>query len=117
MWTYPRYETVSFLRAAGAGYIEGLVLMRYAQKAVEDRGLASRERVVHVEVWGEETCGMSSHQGHPVDLTVENKAIYWYRVTIEGPPEGQRLLPDAAVPAGSVVDAVDHAQVEGAAAP
>lgn len=87
MTTYPRYETVSFLRAAGAGYIEGLVLMRHAQKAVEDRALAPSERVVHVEVWGEETCGISVHQGHPVDLGVDHKAIYWYRVTIDGPPE------------------------------
>lgn len=88
MTTYPRHETVSFLRAAGAGYIEGLVLMRHAQKAVEDRGLAPHERVVHVEVWGEETCGISVHQGHPVDLGADHKAIYWYRVTIDGPPEG-----------------------------
>ena len=123
MTSYPRYETVSFLRAAGAGYIEGLVLMRYAQKAVEDRGLPPHERVVHVEVWGEETCGMSHHQGHPVDLTVDRKAIYWYRVTIEGQHEERRLLPGAAVPAGAAapaghpVDAVERVQVEGSAAP
>ncbi|MBG6223963.1 hypothetical protein IWX63_000518 [Arthrobacter sp. CAN_A2] len=110
MTIYPRYETVSFLRAAGASYIEGLVLMRYAQKAVEDSTLAAHERVVHVEVWGEETCGISYHHGHPVDLTVEHQAIYWYRVTIHGEP------PAAAVLAGDPGEGVDQVLVEGSAA-
>ncbi|MHA7239167.1 hypothetical protein [Arthrobacter sp. TMS1-12-1] len=95
MATYPRYETVSFLRPAGAGYLDGLVLMRYARKAIEDRGLDAHERVVHVEVWGEETSGVSYHHGHPVDLTRDRKTIYWYRVTIDGQPQEQRLLSDA----------------------
>lgn len=107
MTAYPRYETVSFLRAAGAGYIEGLVLMRYAQKAVEDRGLAAHERVVHVEVWGEETCGMSYHQGHPVDLSIDHKAIYWYRVTVDG----------VLAPAGDAPEGRDQTLIEGSAAP
>lgn len=122
MTTYPRYETVSFLRAAGAGYTEGLVLMRHAQKTVEDRWLAPRERVVHVEVWGEETYGTSVHQGHPVDLSVDRKAIYWYRVTIDGPAAGPeheeswRLVADAALVADTPLLA-DAAAPEASSAP
>ncbi|WP_434992708.1 hypothetical protein [Arthrobacter sp. Ld5] len=113
MTSYPRHETVSFLRAAGAGYIEGLMLMRYAQRAVEERGLAARERVVHVEVWGEETCGTSYHQGHPVDLSHDRKAIYWYRVTIDRMQEERRPPPGAA--SGDADEG--PALVEGSAAP
>ncbi|WP_219815444.1 hypothetical protein [Arthrobacter sp. B0490] len=84
--TYPRFETVCFLRPSNASYLEATDMLRSAQHEVESEHLHGAEYVLGVEVWGDETHGIHEYRGQRVDLVGGKDTIYWYRVTIANHP-------------------------------
>ncbi|MHA7209420.1 hypothetical protein [Arthrobacter sp. MDT1-65] len=87
--TYPRFETVCFLRPSNASYLEATDMLRSARREVEKQHLHGSEYVLGVEVWGDETHGAHDYRGRRVDLTGGADTLYWYRVTItDRPPAG-----------------------------
>lgn len=87
--TYPRFQTVCFLRPSNASYLEATEMLRDARHEVEQEHLHGSEYVLGVEVWGDETHGVHDYRGRRVDLTGGADTLYWYRVTItDRPPTG-----------------------------
>jgi hypothetical protein len=80
--TYPRFETVCFLRPSNASYLEATEMLRSARREIEQEHLHANEYVLAVEVWGDETHGVHDYRGQRVDLTGGPNTIYWYRATI-----------------------------------
>jgi hypothetical protein len=84
--SYPRFETVCFLRPSNASYLESAEMLRSAEHEIEQEHLHGNEYVLAVEVWGDETHGVHDYRGQRVDLTGGSNTIYWYRATITQHP-------------------------------